>query len=292
MANNWKTIVPLRNLWEVPQALPFYLGNGISIARIPDELKLEDANDLLRDRLIEAIDDAEYCFLVEYQADALDESQPQAELRVCFAYIALWLVKGTEMYMDTICHIHEIEDCFVTRWISDLDRFYCNPSARDVELSESDFNDSVKLFKALDALPTATNVYTALKFLVRALKLEEWDWRFVCFWVSMEALFGTSSEINFRLSQRVGLFLGNTPDDAKAIARIIKDSYGYRSKVVHGALITNLGEKESLVVMNDLEHYLRQALVKIITNERLLDTFQNKVRDSYLDELVYTKVFN
>ncbi|MBX3308523.1 MAG: hypothetical protein KF751_20950, partial [Nitrospira sp.] len=96
---------------------------------------------------------------------------------------------------------------------------------------------------------------TAAGATFRALLEQAWPLRFLLHWLAMESLFGPEDgrEITFRLSQRVALFLESDKEKAQKLFSEVKNSYSWRSKVVHGLRLSKLKEDESYQLLVGLE---------------------------------------
>jgi hypothetical protein len=132
-------------------------------------------------------------------------------------------------------------------------------------------------------------VRAALTSAIRALVEGNWELRFLLFWLGLESLFGPNDgrEITYRLSQRAALFLEPDGGKAEELFRAIRKSYGWRSKIVHGLRIANLGDDQSLKLLDELEMIARRSLVAVLANERIAGVFDREGRELYLDGLAF-----
>ena len=110
--------------------------------------------------------------------------------------------------------------------------------------------------------------------------------RFALFWIALEALCGPEDarEITYRLSQRLGFFLGASQSEARELFLKAKKAYGFRSKIVHGRWKE---DPENTTRMAETEDLLRRSLVRIMENKDLTATFSGKSRERFLDDLVF-----
>ena len=69
--------------------------------------------------------------------------------------------------------------------------------------------------------------------------------------------------------------------------RDIKDSYGWRSKTVHGLKLSKLTAKHSEQLITQLEAIVRRSLLKILADDDLIGTFDSKEREQHLDTLAF-----
>lgn len=112
---------------------------------------------------------------------------------------------------------------------------------------------------------------------------------------ALETLFSTSSsELTYRLSERVAFFLGETPDERLRIFERMKDAYSVRSSTVHGA---TLAKKFAVIeTLADLSRFcdetLRKSLERIFRKSELgfifADTNKgNEKIDDFFSKLIF-----
>ena len=307
MAEPWETIAPMRNLWHVPNGfrLPFRFDQCTTLQSLPDWLLAEvsdDSVDLLRGKILESLgDEAPYCLMVEYQADALGSPDPDwkgesprpiqesAFERVRCAFLSLWLVRPTSVHFREVVHVVNHRSERVVRQILKYDSLCPLPTYVDDPYTVEEFDRSRLLFNALTHLSTNGTLRTAAQATMRALTEQGWTLRFLIFWLVLESLFGPEDarEITFRLSQRVALFLGESGATSRELFEKTKASYGWRSKVVHGFRLAKLTGEESQNLLVHLEAVVRQSFARILSDQTLVDTFDGKHREDYLDGLVF-----
>lgn len=112
--------------------------------------------------------------------------------------------------------------------------------------------------------------------------------RFLLLWIALEALFGTSSEISYRIAQRVAFFNTESRAEAKKVFDKARKGYNWWSKIVHGLKLRNLNREESEEVLYDTETMIRTSLQKALLGEGVSDNFADKNREAYLDSLVFS----
>jgi hypothetical protein len=81
-------------------------------------------------------------------------------------------------------------------------------------------------------------------------------------WIALEALFtrGTTSDLKNRPA-RIASFLTTTPEAAVALRYIVKQSYGVRSKVVHGVDLSDIDIPDTEQSTRD---WLRRSLIRVL----------------------------
>lgn len=285
--NKWVTIAPISALGNIPEIMPFSLGEGVSIAEIPAAFRQPNLRDVLRGHLHDLLIDKRYCFLIEYDAENFEEAQQLGYFRLVFAFTGLWLAKSTELQLIGHAYIQKHGNDFYTRGTGDLRNYVGGRVSKT--FTQAEFVEGAELFKAICSLNKGTATYSAIKAIFRGLAEWEYEWRLIAFCVALEAIFGADREISFRLAQRVGLLIGENPEESRSIFDLVKKCYAHRSKVVHGAVMKNLGVEEAEVQMDELEALVGRALRKILLSPDLVKVIQGKAREQFLDELAFNK---
>src|SRR5262249_28288118 len=105
-------------------------------------------------------------------------------------------------------------------------------------------------------------------------------------WTALEALFGTSFEIKFRISQRLAFFIGEDKADIRTVFADAKRAYDFRSKVAHGAWKR---DKDSTALTATSEAFLRRALIRVLMDDGIAKYFLGKDehRESFLDDQTF-----
>jgi hypothetical protein len=186
----------------------------------------EDPHDLLRAELHKRCNGASHGLVVEYDAAALDASQPQAVAELHDALLALWVVRPTPLHFRAVAHVRKEGAGYVTRHLETHNPFLVSQECQKAEHEPADFPAAASLHLALSTLPPGKTVHTATRALLRALTEHDWALRFLLMWIGIEALFGTDAEVTYRLSQRVGLFLGTSAAGVQALFKPTKRNYG------------------------------------------------------------------
>ncbi len=102
------------------------------------------------------------------------------------------------------------------------------------------------------------------------------DWRFATeprsaisrLWSGIEAVFGITSELVYRISLLSACLLAERGDERLKKFQNVKTLYGLRSKVVHGEQLS--GEKMTSA-LNDSYHLLADLLILTISTGHVLD---------------------
>jgi hypothetical protein len=202
--------------------------------------------------------------------------------------IAVWLSRPAVMPVDVLLHFECPGDPTSIRESTSLPGVRVHERDRDNYLMMEDLARAKKIHEALLALHRPQSAaWRGLRYLALALREQGWEIRFVLMWIAMEALFGADREITYRLSQRVGFFLGTTRSEAQTIASAVRHSYGWRSKAVHGSPLKKLLSDKSLELAYELEDFLRKSYQLILEEPGLAEKFHDDSREAFLDDLPY-----
>ena len=283
-------------------ALPFDMGGGVSLIEVPHWAKKSNVLRGLDNGMQECIrKKCRYALCTEYQAEALgslcpgargkagESIQKAAKQRVFLAWLALWLAKPTSMDMELIVHFDEVNKLPEYRQSSKTRGFrYHKRDARNAILM-SDLRLGHTLNMALASIGRGSTMWTAIRLVFRAMQEEMWELRYLLMWVAMESLFGASSpqETTFRLSLRAACFLAESKDGVRTMFDLLKESYSWRSKVVHGCRLGKLTGAKSTELSHNLEDTIRKGLLKILQDAEIMKKFQGQKRDEYLDSLIF-----
>lgn len=304
MSEPWLTFAPLQPHWVLPKNLnlPFYFCEGISLRAIPEWVIDNTFVDKLRPALQDKLaDGTRHCLAIEYEAAALgspDTSstrdpklaiQETATIKIQFVNLALWLARPTSLSFKIVVHAVNHGTEWVTRQIQDFDIMCplenCVPEA----LTESDLASAQNIFRNLSSTIDRSTIRTAAGATFRALLEQAWPLRFLLHWLAMESLFGPEDgrEITFRLSQRVALFLESDKEKAQKLFSEVKNSYSWRSKVVHGLRLSKLKEDESYQLLVGLEQLVRRSFLEVLRDDATARIFDGESREKYLDSMPF-----
>lgn len=133
-------------------------------------------------------------------------------------------------------------------------------------------NRLVNLWKHLNNSRNAGIVELAFKRwsdTAERLNIED---KLVDYWVGLESLFAADSnqEVKFRASLRIAAFLGETPENRKEIYNDMRNSYDWRSAIVHGEFrkpkkIKELNKKCTIhEITEKTGAYLRTSILQLL----------------------------
>lgn len=295
----FQTIIPLHNLSLEADAL-WQFADGFVLGALPAWVRTESMlNDLNRwDR--EGIEEAGHAFIATYAAASLGEPDPawqgptpksiqetKYEIGV-LGNLALWLSRPGSVCFTIVLHAPVFSSGPVAQRITSHSPLLCHPGHERRRITADDLRVAATLHESLVLVERDTALWTAIRATWAGLQMNIEAIRYVLFWVALEALFGPDDgrEITYRLSQRVGFFLGQDRAEARQLFDTAKKGYGLRSKIVHGRWSDNA---ESETRMLDTEGLVQRSLVKILDNTELRQTFSQsaKGREHFLDALAF-----
>ena len=305
MPDPWLTFAPLQPDGIMPAEidLPYHFSEQVSLRPIPEWLRQAETVDELRRQLREKIesDGSRHCIGIEYQADAFGAPDPSwkgdppwsmqdaAAQWIRSAHLALWLARPTGLSFNIVVDAVKHGPEWVTRGTTTYAETYALPHHQHERHTLEGFETARTLFNAFLCVSQGGPVYTASLVTMKALGDQTWEFRFLLMWLVLECLFGPEApqETTFRLSQRMAFFLEKEGSKAREVYARIKNSYEWRSKIVHGLRLSSLQGEKSNSLLVELEEFVRRSLVAILENESLSKTFDGGRREEYLDSLAF-----
>lgn len=299
----WKAYsIILRCQFEnVSLASPIDISCGILLEPVPDWVKNDAALSQLSRADQEGIRNATLSFSSEYETSGLWMPDPNwngrsprsiqhtIDEKFSLATLAFWLAKPTPLTTGPVLHFARIGDPGSLRYSASLRSMLVSDQEEINALSCADISKARELLRAINSLDRASTSWIALRTLIRAVSERFWEARFLFEWIALEALFGTesTSETTHRLAQRIGIFVGNSPEDRKQQFLAAKRAYSWRSKIVHGSKLAKLSSENSVELATFTERILRTAMNKILLTPSLLEKFDSIGRENFLDDLVF-----
>jgi hypothetical protein len=283
----WDYCAPIRLQWYSEPIQDIRLDDEITLAARPSWLHIDWSP-----QSFDAISESPYALIGSYTTGPIfggllgEWARQRAITARCeMVQLAAWCVAASDFTISRA--LHRVRDDQPNHLHHQVGGAYRLPTiGSPPRLSQSDLGRVALLFAASKRCGPNGTVGTALRMALRALGEREPDIRLVLQWVALEALFGVGTgEQNFKLSTHIALFCGETAEERHRLAKLAKDLYTRRGKVVHGEGRDTLDEE-----INDciaLEGVVRRALTKILLDENLLAKFEGKAaRKSYLAGLV------
>ena len=306
--DNWISIAPIRGLHILPAELelPFHFDDRTCLENLPSWASddTDTGIDQLLPRLRESVKGfhVEYCLSVRYEADALGtpdpdwkgaDSRSKQDVAIDSLYLvclSLWLARPTATGYHQVAHVAKENGDVLVRQYSEFDQFRALKQYSHRRYRHNHFIQARDLYSSISSLSRDGTVFSAIGLLGSALTQQTWHLRFLILWLILEALFGPDDarEITYRISQRIGMFLGKDKADARNVFKRVKKSYAWRSKIVHGLRLAKLTSKDSDVLIFRLEHTIRHCLLKILGDREKVRIFNSKGREEFLDDLIFT----
>ena len=291
------TVIPLHNVDLDPDGRWDFAG-GFALSALPGWMGDQQILERLSAGDRAALEQATHSLVVAYEAEALGTPDPDNENRSIqetkyqhgvLANLALWLSRPSPVRFIIAIHAPQLLEDHppVVQQTLRVSPLLCHPADKDQRITEADLGLAARLHDALLALREGTSMWTATRALWAGLTINMEPVRYALFWIALEALFGPDDprEITYRLSQRVGFFLGKTPREAQQLFTTTKKAYGFRSKIVHGRWqVTDLQRR-----MGEAESLARQSLVQILEDTDLTETFSGQERERFLDDLLFNR---
>lgn len=116
-----------------------------------------------------------------------------------------------------------------------------------------------------------SNLALALTRFDSAMTRAPSDDRLVDAWIALESLFtpDSNAELSYRASIRIPAYLGGDAKERLARHGMVKDSYGLRSKIVHGNLAAAKLRPEQTQLIDGTVDLLRRSLLRAVTEGSL-----------------------
>jgi hypothetical protein len=293
------TVVPIHNV-DLPSSTNVEFGGGLVLTATPEWVGRQKLLELASMQDREAVKHSSHAFIVSYDAEALGELDPnctgtgpksiqESKYELCIlGNLALWLSKPSPVCFSVVIHATQFGDEPVAQQIqSNGATLLCHPQDVEARVTASELALAQTLHKGLVALKLAGTVSTAVRATWAGLQTNIETIRYALFWIALEALFGPEDarEINYRLCQRMALFLESDKSAAKALFVTAKKGYAFRSKIVHGRWKE---EPESTSRMAEVESLVRRSLTQVVATDDLRSKFSGAAREGFLDDLVWS----
>lgn len=283
-----------------PWETPIELSNEIRLESLPDWVKDDEAIKNLSWSQRDQIKEASWVLATEYEADALGSPDPDwkgsapraiqetVNEKFFLASVALWVAKPSQLTYGPVIHFGRLGDSESHRQSSTLNRILIRDDEVDNVPTTEDFQVAGRYLNSFLSLERESTIWVAVRMLSRGLTEQMWEGRYLWHWIVLEALFGPDNpqETTHRLAQRIAVFLDEDLDKRKEYFRRVKEAYGWRSKLVHGAKIAKLTSEKSRDLTVFTEDTVRRAFSKILDTAALITTLSGKGRDQYLEEMV------
>src|SRR5437870_3377231 len=224
------TVIPIHNV-RLESVKTRAFSGGLVLSPLPAWVLGQTRLNNLSANDREAIRRATHGFVFCYQADGPNRVDPdwkgtapkllqdtKYEIAV-LANLALWLSRPSPLCFTVVLHAPQFAGQPTIQQTERYSELLCHPRDAKGNITAADLPLAEDLHRALLELTRDTAMWTAVRAAWAGLQMNTETIRCLLFWVALEALFGPDDgrEITYRLSQRVGFFLGANRDEAREL---------------------------------------------------------------------------
>lgn len=293
----FKLIVPLHDLRLTSNVTPFHFSPGVTLDVIPDWIRkdrfvLKDLSQADQDDFARCT----HCLTQEYEVEewathdlpegAKPRSVHTAKKDLSYlANLALWLQRPTAVGFTLMFRASERSGNFI-EWMQRHDRFLCLPGESQ-SITLEDLGPAQRLYTSLAQIPRRSAPWTACRAVTAALQMDHGEIRDLLLWIALEALFGAESEITYRLSQRLALFVARDRAEARELFGKTKQGYKIRCELAHGKWGQESDDFMAHIVST--EGLVRRSLVRVLQDDDTIKIFCGKNHQAYLNDLPFAE---
>ena len=299
-SSEYLAVAPIDHFWKFlgSDRSEIDLGNGIAIAlhgldslpkEVTAQLEQEDPDAVAYRSAAFFARAAPTLPLREFRESGYIEHEIAAIIGIETANLAMWLSKPSNARTKRIFFLEREDTSWRLVTSSLRDPIWPLSAYSQDVCSEADLDNARSLHLSISGLADDSAVSTALSAFGSALRQQTWPLRYALAWITLEALFGTQEpiELSFRLCQRLALFLEAEPDAREARFRELRKLYKFRSLVVHGLKMSKISPEDQNDSMLKVERTVQSVMIKILEDRKLLEVFQSKDRDQFLDRFAF-----
>jgi hypothetical protein len=299
--NNWVTIAPILEYFDENEIFdnPFYFDSSLSIQKKPNWITNDDLTKYMSYYQKEIVSNSKIAFIMQYQANALGDPAPEwygdssrsiqdvAAEKIYLAILALWLSKPTLINVEILIHAEERDGTWSLRqsFMHQAQKVHGNDICNQMEAD--DLNLAKLIYEKILVTKRDSSVWVAISSIFQALQASWGELRFLMFCIALEALFGTNTELTYRLSLRISMFAEDNKTKQRDLFEIVKKIYKERGKVVHGRGIPGKNDDDRSELMKNTEDIIRKTTIKIIIDDTLRTRFSSSERERYLDDIPF-----
>lgn len=291
------TVIPIHNVGLCPDLQRKFAG-GYVLTALPAWIRSQALIESLSAGDRQALAQATHGLVVTYEAASLGTPDPNWDgagpksiqeskyEHGVLANLALWLSRPSPVCFILVLHAPQFDS---DPWLQQIEKhspLFCHPRDKDARITAADIDLAVRLHQSLLEASRDTAIWTAVRATWAGLTMNIEAIRYSLFWIALEALFGPEDarEITYRLSQRVAFFLAKDRTEARNLLATAKSGYAFRSKIVHGRWKHDVDGESKMASTEDL---VQRSLIRILEDAELMKTFSGKVRERFLDDLVF-----
>ena len=291
-------LTSLRHQW----VKDYQLGQGFDLVRLPSRLAeayMEFDHGFFRRRygelLIKDIQN-NYCLKLEWPIEPFKTAEEMVyniEDPAVTLLIVLRLLKPTNAGLRTIFHIPAT--LTIGQPFDFVDYRTQGSAARTNDelppFTEEDIPQIIyyyaKLLELLKREYHHRRIFNTLRFFDLGYRSANIDSRLIYFAIALEVLFKPlRGRISRGMTDRIADFLGNTQEEREAVTRKMLALVDLKARITHGDMTYfDISRPDKVALVRDQEDLLRNALQKLLKNDKLIQTFsQVKERDAYFDK--------
>lgn len=243
----------------------------------------------------------ELVFISEYEASALGEVDPawkgpssrskqdSAYEKIQLCNLALWISYPTSLVTTLFLHILVDDTRQFTHQSGSIDPVLPHLDDKNNFHTKESFETAQKINLAILSIERKNSLWLSIMSLLQALTSNALEVRFILLWVALEALYGSETEISYRISHRIAFFISEDRKNAKEEFLRMKTSYNFRSQIVHGLRIRKNKQDNSMEILKNTETSLRKSLSKILLDKKYIEIFNHEdKRKEFLDDLIFS----
>lgn len=299
MNENWITIAPVGYGTKNITKINFQFDNNFILGPMPEWFINDKWKTNLNANEKDRLKRSQIGFQIKYKASSLGDPDPsfkgeekrslqdKAEELVGFALLSIWITKPSLLCCRLYTHWEHTNGTWIWREINRNRGFLIHPKDVKQNITEEDLVKAKNLYSGIIKCPRKNNLWTAIRTVFCALSSYPWSTQYLLFWIAIEALFGDSSEITYRISQRLALFMENDKQIAYELFKKIKNSYTHRSSIAHGSSVPGKTREERERIGFDLQEILCKSLIMILEDQEKIRIFSSKDRKEFLDKLCF-----
>jgi hypothetical protein len=282
--------------------VPFRFTDSILMDKLPEWIRSETVQRELSPSKRDLLEDVDYALIIDYDAETLGERDEkwkgrrersrQSTTAECLFLVnlSLWLAHPSSIRFDYFITGQYMSGNWIWRRITEAFPIYPHKKYINDTIKTEDLEVAKQIYKGISETKRSSPTWVAIFSLSTAVYNRTWEVRYLLLWIALEGLFGSegATEITYRISQRLALFLETESENQRKLYRTSKECYSWRSKVVHGMKTVKLSVDESDELLFTTEELVRRSLNKILLDDTLRSIFNGTQRESYLEELVFS----
>ena len=278
-----KNIMPIFGLGDFSASADEYdIGNDISLVRNPQIIFADHIENSIHKPVLGQLKAGGWALMHTYTCDPkihIGPKEDESDARLRLAFLAMWITRPTGAHFSYFIKYHP---SFSNDVAHTINKYYAeiipHPSYSATLFDEDQILDLQTIFtNLLGYFGKEKRPSLAIDFVSTALQINPWGPRYVTFTSVLECLFSTDPmEVTHKLSERVALFLEQSPEERQNIFKEIKKLYGLRSTIVHGGNLSRNLSAENHKMGGELEQIAHRVLKRLFKDLDLLERLSKK----------------